>query len=62
MRVWESHTISNLLEAGKDTVWVIAIVLICVITFAVSSVFVKHGFRRNRSRPDGHEASLKHIR
>jgi ABC-type Fe3+ transport system permease subunit len=63
MKVWEGRTISNLLEAGKDTGWVVAMVLICVCTFAVSSMFVKSGFTRSRGRDlTRHEASLKHTR
>ena len=62
MKVWEGHTILKLLQAGKDTGWVAAIVLICVITFAVSSMFVKRRFGRSGSRAlTRHEASLKHI-
>jgi hypothetical protein len=60
MRVW-GHGILNVLEAGKDAGWVVAIVLICVGTFAVSSVFFKRGFGR-RSHVTHPEPSLKHIR
>jgi hypothetical protein len=41
MRLWEGYSILNLLAAGKDAGWVIAIVLVCLTTFAVSSIFVK---------------------
>jgi hypothetical protein len=63
MKVWEAHTILKLLEAGKDTGWAVAIVLICLITFAVSSMFVKRRFGRSGSRAlNRDEASLKQIR
>ena len=63
MRVWEGHTILNLLETGKDAGWVVAIVLISLITFALSSMFVKRRFGTSRGRVlTRHEASLKHIR
>ena len=43
MRVWEGYTILNLLQNGKDAEWVVAIIVICITTFAVSSIFVKGG-------------------
>ena len=43
MRVWEGYTVLNLLGAGKDAGWVVAMIVICVTTFAVSSIFVKGG-------------------
>jgi len=61
--VWERPTFFNLLEAGMDTGWVVAIVLICICTFAVSSILVKSGLGRSRGHSlTRHEASLKHIR
>ena len=36
MKIWLGYTVLNLLDAG----WLLAMALICVITFAVSSVFV----------------------
>ena len=41
MRIWEGYTVLNLLGAGKDAGWVIAMIVICVATFALSSVVVK---------------------
>ena len=41
LRVWESSTVLNLLGASKDAGWVVAMIVICVTTFALSSVFVK---------------------
>ena len=41
LRVWESSTVLNLLGASKDSGWVVAMIVICVTTFALSSVFVK---------------------
>ena len=41
MRVWDGYTVVNLLDAGKDAGWVVAMIVICVTTFAVSSIFVK---------------------
>ena len=43
MRGWEGYTVLNLLEAGKDAGWVVAIIVICITTFAFSSIFVKRG-------------------
>ena len=48
MRLWGTHAILNLLNAGKDAGWAGAMVLICVGTFAVSSMFVTRGFRKMR--------------
>jgi len=50
MRLWGTNAILNLLEAGKDAGWTGAMVLICVGTFAVSSMFVTRGFRKMRRR------------
>ena len=41
MRVRKGRTILNLLGAGKDAGWVAVMIVICVTTFAVSSIFVK---------------------
>jgi hypothetical protein len=41
MRIWDGHTIISFLEAGRDAGWAIAMVVICITTFAVSSLFVK---------------------
>ena len=46
MKLWEGYTFLNLLVAGKDAGWVVAMVLICVCTFAVSSVFVRKHVRQ----------------
>jgi hypothetical protein len=63
MKGWTGRTILKLLEAGKDTGWVVGIVLICVITFAVSSMFVKRRFGRSGSGAlTRREAFLKHMR
>ena len=43
MKVWEGYAVPNLLGAGKDAGWVVAMIVICVTTFAVSSIFVKVG-------------------
>ena len=43
MRGWEGYTVLDLLGAGKDAGWVVAMIVICVTTFAVSSIFVKRG-------------------
>ena len=43
MRAWEGYTVLNLLAAGKDAGWVVAMIVICVTTFAVSSLFAKSG-------------------
>lgn len=48
MRFWEGYTVLNLFDAGKNAGWVVAMVLICVTTFAVSSIFVNRGFKRSR--------------
>ncbi len=45
MRFWQEYTVVNLLDAGKDAGWVAAMVLICVATFVVSSIFGKRAFR-----------------
>jgi hypothetical protein len=52
MRLWADYTVLNLLGAGKDAGWVVAMVLICVTTFTVSRVFVNPGFKRRR-KPAG---------
>jgi hypothetical protein len=52
MRLYPAYDVLKLLEASKDAGWVIAMVLICVTTFAVSSVFVNRGFKRRR-KPAG---------
>src|SRR5437870_6578543 len=41
LRVWESSTVLNLLGASKDAGWVVAMIVICITTFALSTVFVK---------------------
>lgn len=51
MRLYTEYSVLKLLEASKDAGWVIAMVLICVTTFAVSSVFVNRGFKRRRKPP-----------
>jgi hypothetical protein len=43
MRVWEGHTVLNLLRAGEDAGWVVAMIVIGLPTFAASSIFVKGG-------------------
>ena len=43
MRVWEGHTVLNLLRAGEDAGWVVAMIVIGFTTFVVSSTFVKGG-------------------
>ena len=58
MRVW-GHTIWNVLEAGKDAGWVVAVVLICIGTFAVSSVFIKRGTKISVSEKSDVLGSLK---
>jgi hypothetical protein len=37
----EGHTFISLLGAGKDAGWAIAMIVICITTFAVSSVFAR---------------------
>ena len=41
MRVCEGHTVLNLLRAGEDAAWVVAMIVIGFTTFVVSSIFVK---------------------
>jgi len=41
MRVWEGPTVLNLLRAGEDAGWVVAMIVIGFTTFAVSSIFVR---------------------
>ena len=41
MRVWEGHAVLNLLRAGEDVGWVVAMIVIGFITFVVSSIVVK---------------------
>ena len=43
MRVWEGHTVLNLLRVGEDAGWVVAVIVIGFTTFVVSSIFVKGG-------------------
>ena len=44
MRVWEGHTVLNLLRADEDGGWVVAMIVIGFTTFVVySSIFVKGG-------------------
>jgi len=43
MRVWEGHTVPNVLRAGEDAVWVLAVIVIGFTTVAASSIFVKEG-------------------
>ena len=43
MRVWEGHTVLNLLRAGEDAGWVVAMIVIGFTIFVVSSIFVKRG-------------------
>jgi len=43
MRVWEGHTVLNLLRAGEDAGWVVAMIVIVLTTFVVSPIFVKGG-------------------
>jgi hypothetical protein len=45
MRLLEQYTLLNFLVAGKDAGWVVAMALICVSTFLVSSMFVKRDVR-----------------
>ena len=52
MRLWGTHAILNLLDAG----WTGAMVLICLGTFAVSSMFDTRGFRKMR-----HRASVSNL-
>ena len=40
---------SNLLGAARDAGWVVAMVLICVTTFAISAMFVNCGSRQRGS-------------
>jgi len=40
MRVWEGHTVLNLLRAGEDAGRVVAMI-VGFTTFVVSSIFVK---------------------
>ena len=44
---WGSFGILKLLETGKDAGWMVAVILICLATFAISSVFVNRGFRQH---------------
>jgi hypothetical protein len=39
MRIWQDYGVVNLVGAGKDAGWVIAMIVICITTFAVSSIF-----------------------
>jgi hypothetical protein len=39
MRIWHGYGIVDLVGAGKDAGWVIAMIVICITTFAVSSIF-----------------------
>ena len=48
MKFGPGYMLLNLLDIGKDAGWVVAIVLICLTTFVVSSVFVKQGFGLRR--------------
>jgi len=41
MRVWEGHAVLNLLRAGEDVGWVVAMIVIGFTTFVVSSIVVK---------------------
>jgi hypothetical protein len=43
MRIVEGYTVLDVLTAGRDAGWVVAMIMICVTTFAVSSVFAKRG-------------------
>ena len=36
MRVWEGQTVLNLLRAGEDAGWVVAMIVIVSTTFVVS--------------------------
>ena len=40
MRVWEGHAVLNLLRAGEDVGWVVAMIVIGFTTFVVSSIVV----------------------
>ena len=48
MKFGPGYMLLNLLGIGKDAGWVVAIVLICLTTFVVSSIFVKQGFGLRR--------------
>ena len=41
MKFLGGYTVLDLLGAGKDAGWLVTMVLICVTTFAVSSIFVR---------------------
>jgi hypothetical protein len=50
MRFLGGYTVLNLFDAGKDAGWLVVIVLICLTTFAVSSIFVDRGFHERRQK------------
>jgi hypothetical protein len=39
MRFWEGYSVLNLPAATKDAGWMVVMILICIVTFAVSSIF-----------------------
>jgi hypothetical protein len=48
MKLYAGYTVLKLLEASKDAGWVIAMVLICVTTFTLSSIFANRDFKRSQ--------------